>query len=159
MERQDYVKYLGILIDKNPTWKYHIDYVASKISRTIGIIARLISLSTLPPVYRSLIPPTCHTAKSPGDRLRNQICVKSHSYRSAPFVTVQVKQLKTNPSLVIVFEQFERNKTFIHDTYKLLFIRVPFTKQSLIGLALRIDNFHAASKVNTETPQLRLSHS
>ena len=57
MERQDYVKYLGILIDKNLTWKYHIDYVASKISRTIGIIAILISLSTLPPVYRSLIAP------------------------------------------------------------------------------------------------------
>ena len=51
------MKYLGILIDKNLTWKYHIDYVASKISRTIGIIARLISLSTLPPVYRSLIAP------------------------------------------------------------------------------------------------------
>ena len=51
------MKYLGILIDKNLTWKYHIDYVASKISRTIGIIARLIPLSTLPPVYRSLIAP------------------------------------------------------------------------------------------------------
>ena len=50
LEQQDYVKYLGILIDKNLSWKYHIDYVASKISRTIGIIARLrhfIPLSTL----------------------------------------------------------------------------------------------------------------
>ena len=49
LEQQDYVKYLGILIDKNLSWKYHIDYVASKISRTIGIIARLrhfIPLST-----------------------------------------------------------------------------------------------------------------
>ena len=51
------MKYLGILIDKNLTWKYHIDYVASKISRSIGIIARLIPLCTLAPVYRPLIAP------------------------------------------------------------------------------------------------------
>ena len=54
------MKYLGILIDKNLGWKYHIDYVASKISRTIGIIARLrhfIPLSTLLTIYRSLVAP------------------------------------------------------------------------------------------------------
>ena len=60
LEQQDYVKYFGILIDKNLSWKYHIDYVASKISRTIGIIARLrhfIPLSTLLTIYRSLVAP------------------------------------------------------------------------------------------------------
>ena len=60
LEQQDYVKYLGILIDKNLSWKYNIDYVASKISRTIGIIARLrhfIPLSTLLIIYRSLVAP------------------------------------------------------------------------------------------------------
>ena len=58
LEQQDYVKYLRILIDKNLSWKYHIDYVASKIGRTIGIIARLrhfIPLSTLLTIYRSLV--------------------------------------------------------------------------------------------------------
>jgi len=73
-EQQDYVKYLAILIYKNLSWKYHIDYVASKISRTIGIIARLrhlIPLSTLQTIYRSLVDPW------PGDRLRSQTCVKS----------------------------------------------------------------------------------
>lgn len=60
LEQQDYVKYLGILIDKNLSWKYHIDYVASKISRTTGSIARLrhfIPLSTLLTIYRSLVAP------------------------------------------------------------------------------------------------------
>ena len=54
LEQQDYMKYLGILIDKNLSWKYHIDYLASKISITIGIIARLrhfIPLSTLLTIY------------------------------------------------------------------------------------------------------------
>ena len=51
----------GVLIDKNLTWKYHIDYIASKISRGVsGIIARLrhsVPLNTLIQIYRSLIFP------------------------------------------------------------------------------------------------------
>ena len=60
LERKDYIKYLGVLIDSHLTWKYHISHVASKISRDIGIIARLrhfTSFSTLEHVYRSLIYP------------------------------------------------------------------------------------------------------
>ena len=36
LECKDYVKYLGILIDKNLIWKGHID-----LSKTIGMIAKL----------------------------------------------------------------------------------------------------------------------
>ena len=32
LESKEYIKYLGILIDKNLTWKHHIDTVSSKIS-------------------------------------------------------------------------------------------------------------------------------
>ena len=39
VECKDYVKFLGVLIDKNLTWKYHINYIASKISRVVGIIS------------------------------------------------------------------------------------------------------------------------
>ena len=35
LDQQHYVNYFGILNDKNLSWKYHIDYVASKTSRTI----------------------------------------------------------------------------------------------------------------------------
>ena len=51
-------KFLGVLIDKNLTWKYHIDYIASKISRVVGIKSRLrhsVPLNTLIQIYRSLI--------------------------------------------------------------------------------------------------------
>ena len=41
LERKNYVKYLGVLIDETLSWKYHIVHLASKISKTIGIIARL----------------------------------------------------------------------------------------------------------------------
>ena len=54
--QKTYIKYLGILIDSNPTWKYHISYITSKISKTIGVIARLrhfVPSSTLLTLYRS----------------------------------------------------------------------------------------------------------
>ena len=60
LERKEYVKYLGVLLDRNLSWKHHISYIASRISRNIGIIARLRHLtpySTLHNIYRSLIFP------------------------------------------------------------------------------------------------------
>ena len=60
LEYKDYVKYLGVLIDSNLTWKQHISHIASKLSKIIGIICRLRHLapfSTLSNIYRSLIYP------------------------------------------------------------------------------------------------------
>ena len=37
------MKYLGILIDNNLSWKYHIDYISSKASKGIDIIEPYIS--------------------------------------------------------------------------------------------------------------------
>ena len=33
-------KFLGVIIDKKLTWKDHINYVAAKVSRAIGMIAK-----------------------------------------------------------------------------------------------------------------------
>ena len=41
IERKNFIKYLGLLIDENLSWKTHIHSVANKISKTIGLIARL----------------------------------------------------------------------------------------------------------------------
>ena len=41
LEIKIYVKYLGILIDKNFSWKMHIDNVATKLRKTVGLIAKL----------------------------------------------------------------------------------------------------------------------
>ena len=40
LECKDYVKYLGILIDNNLSWRHHIDQVALKISKIVGLIAK-----------------------------------------------------------------------------------------------------------------------
>ena len=41
LESKVYMKYLGVLIDKNLSWKYHIDAIATKISKKFGLIAKL----------------------------------------------------------------------------------------------------------------------
>ena len=53
-------KYLGVIIDQHLSWKHHINYIALKISRNIGIISRLrhfVPLKTLLSIYNSLISP------------------------------------------------------------------------------------------------------
>ena len=58
LERKDYAKYLGVLIDSSLTWKQHILFISSKISKSLGIISRLrhfVPTDTLLSIYRSLI--------------------------------------------------------------------------------------------------------
>ena len=60
LECKEYVKYLGILIDSHLSWKFHIDYVAFKLSKIVGIIARLrhfVPFNTLLSIYQSLMFP------------------------------------------------------------------------------------------------------
>ena len=40
LKQKKNVKYLGV-IDSHLSWRYHIDYISSKISKGVGIIARL----------------------------------------------------------------------------------------------------------------------
>ena len=37
IERKSYVKYLGVLIDSNLCWEYHISHIASKIGSRISV--------------------------------------------------------------------------------------------------------------------------
>ena len=58
LECKNYVKYLGILIDSNLSWKIHIEYIALKISKIVGLIAKLrhfVPLHTLLNIYQSLL--------------------------------------------------------------------------------------------------------
>ena len=42
LEHKSYINYLvGVLIDKNLSWKNHVDCVVTEISKTIQMIAKL----------------------------------------------------------------------------------------------------------------------
>ena len=45
-ESKNYIKYIGVLAHKNLTWKYHIDAITAKISKTIGLIYKTSALHT-----------------------------------------------------------------------------------------------------------------
>ena len=56
----DHVKYLGVLLDSNLSWKFHINNVALKVSRTVSVVARLRRFFphiNLLNIYQSLILP------------------------------------------------------------------------------------------------------
>ena len=58
LDCKNYVKYFGILIDSNLSWKIHIEYIALKISKIVDLIARhFVPLHTLLSIYQSLISP------------------------------------------------------------------------------------------------------
>ena len=59
LESKVYIKYLGVLINKNLSWKHHIDAIATKISKNVGLIAKLrhyVPRKILLNFYKSLIP-------------------------------------------------------------------------------------------------------
>ena len=53
LECKDHVKYLGVLLDNHVSWKYHIDNVALKIRRIVGVFAspRHVPFTTLLRIY------------------------------------------------------------------------------------------------------------
>ena len=58
--RKNHIKYLGAMIDDCVSWKCHISYICSQISRNIGIISKLrhyLSLKQLKQIYYNLIYP------------------------------------------------------------------------------------------------------
>ena len=41
LEMKEYVKYLGLMIDSNLSWKYHIESICREISKSIGVTAKI----------------------------------------------------------------------------------------------------------------------
>ena len=57
-ECKDRVKYLGVLLDSNLSWKFHVNNVALKVSRTVDVVAGLthfVPRTTLLNIYQFLI--------------------------------------------------------------------------------------------------------
>ena len=62
--RESVTKFLGIFIDENLTWKYHIEHVCNKVSKSIGIKYKsrnIISKRFMKQLYFSFIPQTAFT--------------------------------------------------------------------------------------------------
>ena len=42
LNKNDHIKYVGVMIDESLSWKHCIFYICSRVSRNIGIISKLI---------------------------------------------------------------------------------------------------------------------
>ena len=66
---KNYIKYLGVLIDNNLNWKQHIKQINIKISKGIGILAKMryfVPLEVLRNLYNAFISPHINYAITVG---------------------------------------------------------------------------------------------
>ena len=60
IQQTDHTKFLGLIIDQNLNFKYHINYISSKISKSVGILFKLkyfLPNDVLKLIYLSFIHP------------------------------------------------------------------------------------------------------
>ena len=60
IEQKDYIKYLGVYIDKHLNWQPQIQHVNNKLAKNLGILSKLryyIDLNILKQIYYALIYP------------------------------------------------------------------------------------------------------
>ena len=60
ISEKNYVKYLGILIDSQLTFKYHINELSKKVSRAVGVLYKLgpfVTPKILTNVYYAIVYP------------------------------------------------------------------------------------------------------
>ena len=58
LEKCNSYKYLGVFIDKDLTWKPHVEYISNKISKACGALSKLrhcIGIDTLKTIYYALV--------------------------------------------------------------------------------------------------------
>ena len=126
LDQKTYIKYLGILIDSNLTWKYHISHITSKISKFIGVIARLrhfVPSSTLLTLYRSLVSPYLSYGltvwgQAPQIYLNQILVLQKRALRLiyfAPYRSSAVPLLVSSDCLPIGFLYFKAVSILMHD--------------------------------------------
>ena len=80
-------KFLGILLDQHLSWKHHINHVAKKVSKTIGIISKahfFLSSKSLSSLYYTLVYPYLNYCNiESGARRIHPIWIGFSTYRNA----------------------------------------------------------------------------
>ena len=148
LECKDYVKFLGVLNDKNLTWRPHIDHIASKISKIVGIIARLrhhVPLNTLLQIYRSLIfPYTLHSipawAQASQCDLKKILTLQKHALRLIFFASKRshaIPLFVASNILPVNMLYFETVSTIMHD------VSTHSTPKNVRELFIHASNVHA----------------
>ena len=127
-EMKNYIRYLGILIDSNLSWKFHVDYVSQKVSKTIGIIAKLrhfVPCHVLLTLYHSLILPyisygICAWVKGAETHRHKLLVLQKRALRLMFFAeprTHAVPLFLETKQLPISFLLFEQTSLLMYDVH------------------------------------------
>ena len=140
LEKCDSYKYLGVHIDKDLSWKMHIEHVSKNISRSCGTLAKLrhcLEIDTLREVHHALI--------------HSYLCYGIIAWGTAPKTTLNKLNVIVNRALRIMsfapFGNVELNPIYdileilkIEDVYKLEVAKFAF-KQNKDLLPNRLANY------------------
>ena len=93
IEQCSSIKFLGVIIDENLSWKQHIEYLECKISRVIGIIYKsryYLNKSCLKSIYFALVHSHLSYANiawgsNTNERLKKLISLQKHAVRAVCF--------------------------------------------------------------------------
>jgi hypothetical protein len=76
LQQTESIKYLGVNIDQNLSWKVHINTIAKKIAKNVGLLSKIrhyVDLDTLRKIYFALIYPYLQYGLLYGEILINHI--------------------------------------------------------------------------------------
>ena len=155
IEETKYVKYLGILIDPQLSFKFHIDELSKKVSRSIGILFKLrhfVTTKILLNIYHAIIYPfllysitiwgsTCKTILNPLYILQKKF-VRLVTFNDT--FPSEYRPLSHTPPL---FQKL--NILNIFDIFKIQIGKVVYESLNCIGPMKKIIKFTRASEVHT----------
>ena len=134
----NYVKYLGVLIDSNLSWKYHIHELCKKISKTIGVlykIRRIVNSHILSNLYYAIIYPFLiygiNVWGSASNHLLNPLLVLQKKFLRMKTYNDQYNELHQLPPSDPLFSSEKVLKIF--DIYKLQLGKFVFESINNIG--------------------------
>jgi hypothetical protein len=135
IERLDNFNFLGLIINKNLGWKSHTDVIATKVSKSIGIINRLkytVSQSILKTLYTSLILPYLYYS------------ILAWGHNPGNLVQLQKKAIRIISNIGYVSHTEPKFKTFsllkVEDIYKSQLLKFYF-KSMNNSLPVYFENF------------------
>ena len=138
ISQANYVKYLGVLIDSNLSWKFHIHDLCKKISKTIGVlykIRRLVNSHILTNLYYAMIYPFLiygiNVWGSASQHLLNPVLVLQKKFLRMKTYNDQFNELHQLPHSDPLFSNEKILK--IYDIHKLQLGKFVFESHNNIG--------------------------
>lgn len=130
IEKKDHVKFLGVFIDDNLSWKYHISSLCSRLSRNAGIFLKLrhfVSLSQMKSIYYSLVyPHVTYAIVAWGSAYKthlNKIQVKqNHILRIIFFATLYGKNTESALPLINLLDMLTVENIFKLNCLKFIYL-------------------------------------